>query len=129
MAQYGSNCLTKAFDLLLNALGHLDWSPSRMIQWAAIVGPRTREVVETILAAFPHPEMGYRSCLGVIRLGQRYTANRAARLLGDLRGTLPDAIDDPDFAGSRRSVAQADRRRHHRRRHARYSLYRRQGTV
>ena len=47
-----------------------------MIQWAATVGPRTREVVETILAAFPHPEMGYRSCLGVIRLGQRYTATR-----------------------------------------------------
>jgi transposase len=55
---------------------HLDWRPSRMIQWAATVSPRTREVVETILAAFPHPEMGYRSCLGVICLGQRYTAAR-----------------------------------------------------
>jgi len=40
------------------------------------VGPRTREGVETILAAYPHPEMGYRSCLGIIRLGERYPAAR-----------------------------------------------------
>ena len=55
---------------------HLDWPPSRMIQWAGTVGPRTAEMVEKILEAFPHPEMGYRSCLGIIRLGQRYPATR-----------------------------------------------------
>jgi transposase len=55
---------------------HLDWPPSRMIQWAATVGPRTRDVVERIMQAFPHPEMGYRSCLGIIRLGQRYPVAR-----------------------------------------------------
>jgi transposase len=47
-----------------------------MIAWARTVGPRTAEVVEKILEAFPHPEMGYRSCLGIIRLGQRYPAQR-----------------------------------------------------
>jgi transposase len=55
---------------------HLDWPPSRMIAWARTVGPRTAEVVEKILEAFPHPEMGYRSCLGIIRLGRRYPATR-----------------------------------------------------
>jgi len=55
---------------------HLDWPPSRMVHWASTVGPRTREVVERILEAYPHPEMGYRSCLGIIRLGQRYPATR-----------------------------------------------------
>jgi transposase len=55
---------------------HLDWPPSRMIQWAHTVGPRTAEMVEKILEAFPHPEMGYRSCLGIIRLGQRYPTTR-----------------------------------------------------
>ena len=55
---------------------HLDWPPSRMIQWAHTVGPRTAEMVEKILEAFPHPEMGYRSCLGIMRLGQRYPATR-----------------------------------------------------
>ncbi|HEV2463345.1 MAG TPA: IS21 family transposase [Acidobacteriaceae bacterium] len=55
---------------------HLDWPPSRMIAWARTVGPRTAEVVEKILEAFPHPEMGYRSCLGIVRLGQRYPSTR-----------------------------------------------------
>jgi transposase len=55
---------------------HLDWPPSRMLQWARSVGPRTAEMVEKILDTYPHPEMGYRSCLGIIRLGQRYPATR-----------------------------------------------------
>lgn len=55
---------------------HLEWPPSRMIQWAQTVGPHTAQVVEKILESFPHPEMGYRSCLGIIRLGQRYPATR-----------------------------------------------------
>ncbi|HVA62135.1 MAG TPA: IS21 family transposase, partial [Terriglobales bacterium] len=55
---------------------HLDWPPSRMIAWARQAGPQTAAAVEHILAAHPHPEMGYRSCLGVIRLGQRHGAER-----------------------------------------------------
>lgn len=55
---------------------HLDWPPSRMIQWAETVGPNTSQVVSQILEAFPHPEMGYRSCLGVIRLADRYSVQR-----------------------------------------------------
>ena len=55
---------------------HLDWPPSRMIQWATTVGPQTSQVVERILNAYPHPEMGYRSCLGIIRLGQCYPVAR-----------------------------------------------------
>jgi len=55
---------------------HLDWPPSRMIQWASTVGSNTAAMVQKILDAYPHPEMGYRSCLGIIRLGQRYPAAR-----------------------------------------------------
>jgi transposase len=55
---------------------HLDWPPSRMVQWAHSVGAHTAEVVAKIMESYPHPEMGYRSCLGIIRLGQRYPAPR-----------------------------------------------------
>jgi transposase len=55
---------------------HLEWPPSRIVEWAATIGPHTAQVVEKILAAFPHPEMGYRSCLGIIRLSQRYSPSR-----------------------------------------------------
>jgi|SRR5579859_3998194 len=47
-----------------------------MIQWAHTVGPHTAEMVGKILQAYPHPEMGYRFCLGIIRQGQRYPATR-----------------------------------------------------
>ena len=36
----------------------------------------TSRVVETILASRPHPQQGFRSCLGIMRLGKRYGAER-----------------------------------------------------
>lgn len=55
---------------------HLEWTPSRMINWAAATGPHTAQLVERILDDKPHPEMGYRACLGLIRLAAKYTAAR-----------------------------------------------------
>lgn len=49
---------------------HLEWTPGRMIDWAAKIGPGTAQLVERILKSKPHPEQGYRSCLGVIRLAK-----------------------------------------------------------
>jgi transposase len=49
---------------------HLQWTPSRLIDWAAKTGPNCAKVVEEILHRQPHPEMGYRSCLGIINLGK-----------------------------------------------------------
>lgn len=48
-----------------------EWSPSRLIAWGASVGPQTAALVEVILASRPHPEQGYRSCLGILRLARR----------------------------------------------------------
>jgi transposase len=55
---------------------HLEWTPSRMVNWAERVGPQTARLFERILAEKPHPEMGYRSCLGIIRLAEQYSAAR-----------------------------------------------------
>ena len=64
---------------------HLEWSPARLMHWARSIGPKTGALVEAILAARPHPEQGYRSCLGLLRLGKRYGNERlelaAARAL------------------------------------------------
>jgi transposase len=51
---------------------HLGWSPSRIIHWASTIGEQTEQLVRAILAERPHPEQGYRSCLGILRLGRRY---------------------------------------------------------
>lgn len=55
---------------------HLEWTPSRLIHWAATVGTATAEVVRTILESKPHPEMGYRACLGIMRLAKTYSNQR-----------------------------------------------------
>jgi transposase len=55
---------------------HAEWTPSRLIAWAAKTGPATAQVVTEILASRPHPEQGYRACLGLLRLGKRYGAAR-----------------------------------------------------
>jgi len=55
---------------------HLEWPPSRMIHWAQKTGPHTAAVVTRILEERPHPEQGYRPCLGILRLGKRYSPER-----------------------------------------------------
>lgn len=55
---------------------YLEWTPSRIEAWAAETGPATAELATAIMARWPHPEMGYRACLGVIRLGKKYGAER-----------------------------------------------------
>ena len=55
---------------------HAEWSPSRIINWAGTIGPSTKALAEAILAERRHPEQGYRSCLGILRLGKRYGKER-----------------------------------------------------
>jgi len=55
---------------------HLQWTPSRLIEWAQTIGPATAQVIEQILTSRPHPEMGYRSCLGILRLADQYSHAR-----------------------------------------------------
>lgn len=55
---------------------HLEWTPSRIVRWAEQAGPNTAAVVDGILQSRPHPEQGFRSCLGILRLGKRYGSDR-----------------------------------------------------
>jgi len=55
---------------------HAEWTPSRLIHWAEKSGPATGRLVAGILRSRPHPEQGYRACLGLMRLGRRYGAPR-----------------------------------------------------
>lgn len=55
---------------------HLQWTPSRILRWASESGPQTGALVQAIMDSKPHPEQGYRACIGLIRLGERYTVKR-----------------------------------------------------
>jgi transposase len=55
---------------------YLDWTPTRIIDQAKKIGTQTSELVEAILNHRQYPELGYRSCLGIIRLAKTYSGER-----------------------------------------------------
>jgi transposase len=75
---------------------HMEWTPGRFLNWAAPIGRATTRLVNHLLHCKPHPEQGYRSCLGLLNLSKRF---------GDAR--LEKACDRAWHIGAktRRSVA------------------------
>ena len=62
---------------------HLKWTPARLLNWAAKIGPDTRQWVDAQLSLKDHPEQAYRICLGLLNLSHDYPAcrlNDACRL-------------------------------------------------
>ena len=55
---------------------HAEWTPSRLVAWGRKAGPHTVAFIERLLESRPHPEQGYRSCLGLMRLLRAYSAER-----------------------------------------------------
>ena len=53
-----------------------DWTHERILREAASIGDDTRALVEVILRSRPHPEQGFRSCIGILGLAKRYDAER-----------------------------------------------------
>ncbi len=58
---------------------YMEWTPDRLIDWADTIGPNCAEVTRKIIASRPLVAHGYRACLGVIRLSQRYGNDRVER--------------------------------------------------
>jgi len=55
---------------------YLEWTPSRIISWAQKTGPSTAALVTEIMERRSHPEQGFRSCLGIMRLGRHFGQER-----------------------------------------------------
>ena len=47
---------------------YAEWTPERFQRWGQSIGPGTEGLIIAILAHRPHPEQGFRTCLGVMRL-------------------------------------------------------------
>jgi len=74
--RYDHRPSTKAEHMPRSHRAHAEWTPSRLIRWAGKTGPATGRLVAEILRSRPHPEQGYRACLGIMRLGRRYGPER-----------------------------------------------------
>jgi transposase len=55
---------------------YAEWTPARMMREAAKIGPATIALIETVMKAKPHPEQGFRACLGILRLARTYGSQR-----------------------------------------------------
>ena len=67
-----------------------------MMREAAKIGPATIALFEAIMKAKPHPEQGFRSCLGIMRPGAEVTAptrvEAASRRGNDIGATTYGSI-------------------------------------
>jgi transposase len=55
---------------------YLEWTPERIRLWGGKIGPSTKELMGEIMEHRDHPEHGFRSCLGIIRLSKTYSPER-----------------------------------------------------
>ena len=83
---------------------YAEWTLERIGREAAAIGPSTAKLAELILESRPHPEQGYRACLGILRLARQYGADRleaacdrgldiGARSYGSIQSILKHGLD------------------------------------
>ena len=55
---------------------YLQWNGERFIQWAEKIGPSIATVVKSILSSYKVEQQGYRSCMGLLKLADKYSVER-----------------------------------------------------
>ncbi len=55
---------------------YADWTPERVKRQAAQIGPSAQALVDIIMRHKPHPEQGFRACIGIIRLAKSHGTQR-----------------------------------------------------
>ena len=53
-----------------------EWTPERIVDWAARVGEHTSKLVDALIRRKLHPQQAFRAAVGIIRLGKRYGDSR-----------------------------------------------------
>jgi transposase len=83
---------------------HAAWTPARIMAFGDKIGPATAALFAAIMADRPHPEQGFRTCLGIIALEKSYGQTRLdaacqraglinARSVGSVRSILLNGLD------------------------------------
>lgn len=83
---------------------HAQWTPARLLEEAGRIGPSAMALCDAVMTARPHPEQGFRTCLGILGLARSYGAARLeaacargvsirARSVGSIRSILQNGLD------------------------------------
>ena len=109
--EYGKRFHTSVEHMPSSHRAHAEWTPARFIDWGASIGIATAQIVRQQLEDRPHPEHGYRSCLGLLSLSRGYGRERleaaCARALAvgtnsskSVRSILKQGLDQVEEASS-----------------------------
>lgn len=55
---------------------YVQWNGDRFCKWAAQIGPHTNTVVAAILGSYKVEQQGYKTCLGLLKLADKYSPER-----------------------------------------------------
>lgn len=55
---------------------YVQWNGERFIRWAGKIGSSTECAVRAILSSYKVEQQGYKSCLGLLKLADKYSAQR-----------------------------------------------------
>ena len=70
--QYHVGFTTNPVHMPENHRAHASWTPGRLLNWGAKIGPNTRNMVQQLIDTKAHPEQAYRACLGLLNLNKHY---------------------------------------------------------
>jgi transposase len=98
---------------------YAEWTLERIRIDAAAIGPSTAKLTELILECRPHPEQGYRACIGILRLGRQYGIARleaacdrgldiGARSYGSIQSILKHGLDKQPARAARQGELLPD---------------------
>jgi transposase len=54
----------------------VEWTPDRFIRWSQKIGLQTTQLIMSVLSSRPHPQQGFRTALGILRLAKSYGDHR-----------------------------------------------------
>jgi hypothetical protein len=63
---------TKSEHMASSHKKYLEWNPGKIMNWGLTIGNETSKLFKLIMDNRPHPEMGFRTCLGIISEYKRY---------------------------------------------------------
>ena len=55
---------------------YVQWNGERFIRWASKIGVNTNAVIAAVLSGYKVEQQGYKSCMGILKLADKYSSER-----------------------------------------------------